>query len=234
VSWLLPFVSARHIDLQHQVSSTFVQAQNFIVFASPASSFVSRAFEEKESSTSSNYSQCQQLQHQSTLHILDSFRIIELVASSSTLLCPKTQISIVLSSESQLAIGNQRDTQSSSSRQPRVYASRTPGQISPSNSPSKIIRQPSHQTVFSSANSATVYTSPPDHRPEEKGGKERMKKRGDQTFLFSLFFPRARFTRKAYLHVLWGEPNKNLLFTAPLHTGTRRKGVGLTHNFVFE
>lgn len=85
-------------------------------FTSSASSSVSRAFEEKEPPSSTKYSPCQQLHHQSTLHILDSFRIIELVASSSTPLCPKTQISIVLSSESQLAIGNQRDTSSPSSR----------------------------------------------------------------------------------------------------------------------
>jgi hypothetical protein len=49
-----------------------------------------------------------------------------------------------------------------------------------------------------------------------------MKKRGDQTFFFYLFFPRARFTRKAYAQTTSGEPNKNLLFTAPLHTATRR------------
>jgi hypothetical protein len=66
---------------------------------------------------------------------------------------------------------------------------------------------------------------------EGKGGKERMKKRGDQTFLSSLFFPRARFTRKVYTGTPMGEPNKNLLSTAPLHTATRRKEVGLTHTF---
>jgi hypothetical protein len=52
-----------------------------------------------------------------------------------------------------------------------------------------------------------------------------MKKRGDQTLLFSLFFPRTRFTRKAYAQTTMGEPNKNLLFTAPLHTATRRKNI---------
>jgi hypothetical protein len=64
-------------------------------------------------------------------------------------------------------------------------------------------------------------------------GKERMKKRGDQTLLSSLFFW-ARLTRQAYLLVLMGEPNKNLLFTAPLNTATQRKEVGLTHTFSLE
>jgi hypothetical protein len=50
--------------------------------------------------------------------------------------------------------------------------------------------------------------------------EERMKKRGDQTFLFYLSFP--LFTRKVYAQTTSGEPNKNLLFTAPLHTATRR------------
>jgi hypothetical protein len=43
---------------------------------------------------------------------------------------------------------------------------------------------------------------------EGKGGKERMKKRGDQTFLSSLFFPRARFTRQAYAQSTSGEREK--------------------------
>jgi hypothetical protein len=35
---------------------------------------------------------------------------------------------------------------------------------------------------------------------------QKTEKRGDQTFLSSLFFPRARLTRKAYYYATWGEP----------------------------
>ncbi len=42
------------------------------------------------------------------------------------------------------------------------------------------------------------------------------------SFLSSLFFPRARLTRKVLRATPWAEPNKKLLFTATLHTATRR------------
>jgi hypothetical protein len=54
-----------------------------------------------------------------------------------------------------------------------------------------------------------------------EGGKERMKKEGTRLF-FSPFSSLGHdFFEKPYER-LSGEPNKNLLFTAPLHTATRR------------
>jgi hypothetical protein len=88
----------------------------------------------------------------------------------------------------------------------------------------------SNQTTGANSSNLRLLTSP----NLERGRKGKNEKIGDQTFLFSLFFPLARFIRKAYAATTMGELNKNLLFTAPLHTATRRKGVGLTHTFEFE